>query len=481
MPCGCDCSDSFAGLLFSQLFDIGNSAGSLIVEALNIFRTFQRMSAIKSFTVKFSNNCFSMFDWAKKLIQIISNLIGLTPFTNLELFLFYSFAFPLSILVFVSTVIPNFHLYNHLSLFVVITFFGIGIGSIGGELSNVLIFTIAPAVIFIIYMVYYYCPVHCHKRVGNSMDTCCFYNTCDCCEISVNFWFSKPLFAGCFFFLIISAPISYYKGLLWIYLPAITTTIIIISFIREYVVYKCKDIDDEIEFERSAGNVILFLINFLNLFLIPSIENFGELIQGKYKTNWNIISSFVVNSLVLPIAITIIMVISNYYKIAIKYKEVDFGFNFYCLIELVDTVRQISYAIVAALDILWACIGIEIFWIILIIVVRPYRNISDYSLAFGNSLVLLISNGAALYCDMNDTASFSFGITLFFVILACIPAVVSIYLFFIFDFQVYFDDDEDVDLDEYEDFLIGIGLIASPICFFFLGIFLATIFRSTYE
>lgn len=50
------CQKSFIFIFVTELFGIGNSAGSLISEAIGLFRTFQRLSATKAFAVHFSKS-----------------------------------------------------------------------------------------------------------------------------------------------------------------------------------------------------------------------------------------------------------------------------------------------------------------------------------------------------------------------------------------------------------------------------------------
>ena len=74
MCSSCCCTKhSFCRSFFYQLFDIGDSAGSLLNEGINLFRTFQRISAPKQFSTMFSKDCLSLFKWVTNLIQIISN------------------------------------------------------------------------------------------------------------------------------------------------------------------------------------------------------------------------------------------------------------------------------------------------------------------------------------------------------------------------------------------------------------------------
>ena len=65
----CACND-FVSLFFGQLFDIGGSAGSIFIEAINLFRIFQRLSATKSFTAKWTNFCTAYF---KVTITLVVN------------------------------------------------------------------------------------------------------------------------------------------------------------------------------------------------------------------------------------------------------------------------------------------------------------------------------------------------------------------------------------------------------------------------
>lgn len=48
-------------LYLTQIFDIGNSTGSLFLEIITLFRTFQRIGAPPEFIIKFSPECAKMF------------------------------------------------------------------------------------------------------------------------------------------------------------------------------------------------------------------------------------------------------------------------------------------------------------------------------------------------------------------------------------------------------------------------------------
>lgn len=88
-----------------------------------------------------------------------------------------------------------------------------------------------------------------------------------------------------------------------------------------------------------------------------------------------------------------------------------------------------------AKDMIEVCLAVEVFWFVIVIVFRPYSGISEHSLSAGNALILIISNATLLYYKNNDLAKLSFALSIVFVVLACLPTILSLYLFFIFDFD----------------------------------------------
>lgn len=123
MACDCNCKccrSKFLVIFFEQLFDISNSAGSLIVEAINLFRIFQKLSSTKRFATRFSSSCLRMFQWAKDFFHIIVNsLFRMRPFTDYE-------SFSLSIFVFHFVIMTYITFINHTEedLKAIVFFFG---------------------------------------------------------------------------------------------------------------------------------------------------------------------------------------------------------------------------------------------------------------------------------------------------------------------------------------------------------------------
>lgn len=94
-------------------------------------------------------------------------------------------------------------------------------------------------------------------------------------------------------------------------------------------------------------------------------------------------------------------------------------------------------------DIVWGCFFIEIAWIAFIFVFRPYKNISEYVLSAGNCLVTTISNIALLVATYKNIENFNFALSVSLVIITCLSAIASMFIFLIFDFKTYDYDDEE--------------------------------------
>ena len=181
---------------------------------------------------------------------------------------------------------------------------------------------------------------------------------------------------------------------------------------------------------------ISFSMNCFTLLIIPSTEFFVKIMQDNYRNNWNCIVSYIGDGLILPIILIYLMVLNKVSDIKEKYNIAKYGFFNYYYIEIIDIIKQVVYALFAAYDVYYGCILLEIFWVILIISLLPYKKKSEYSLSLGNSLIMFISNGAMIYSSLKNNAVFSNAVSIVFVIISCIPAVASLYVYFIYDFEV---------------------------------------------
>lgn len=469
----------FIYLFFSQFLDIGSSTGSLIIEALNIFRLFQRLSASKLFSTKISNSCLKYFNWARNIFQTIADsLFRVKPFTDFELFSIYNYVFPISILTFVlfagHEIKVGFWVY--FIFYILIISFGAGFGFIGiNNLCTILLTIISGILLFIFCLLIYFHVIKENSKTKILDDKAdaiekvsgkFIINSSDDSEIEEieieykpnklcgyyplnNFINTRSFILSCIIFTALIIPYSLYRSKLQ-YMIAVFIGIFVLIFFS----VECLLIEKfrfTFRFEESHYKVICLFANFYSLFIVPNTEKFVEIMESFYGKKWNLIIGYIFNCLVNSLALSFFLIMVNYDEMVQKYKltksEKEYKFNllsFYSLFEIGDTIRQIAYAILSAYDIIWACVGIEIAWFVLIVVFRPYRNVSDYTLAFGTTTILIISNGAILYTEYNDNKTFSFTITILLVFGACIPPVLSFILFFLFDFGR-----EEVEINEY--------------------------------
>ena len=222
-----------------------------------------------------------------------------------------------------------------------------------------------------------------------------------------------------------------------------------------------------VSFPDFYTKITIFLANFLSLLTVPQAESFITLLQGNHHKKWNIFVGYIFNSFITPILINILMLFSYSKKVVSKYTDRD-GFSYFYLviIDMIDTVRKIAFALVSAFDIIWACVGIEVFWLILVIATRPYKNVSDYFISIGESLIVLASNSAILVSNYTDKKVFNFTTTMIIVLLACLPAVLALIFYFVCDFDTEIKDSSDSYDGDAEDsaLIINIfGKVALPI------------------
>ena len=430
------CQCPFFKLFMAQLFEIGNSAGSLIGEAVNLFRIFQRLSATKSFVTKISSESNGMFSWATNIVKIVISKIDTKPFEDYEYYWLYTISVPVFIFTFIPCLFNGYKQLRYILFWIPFFLIGAGISNIYPKPTLFNLILIAMGLFYLIIMLAcYFC---CLKKRWAALEE---QDSKKILEVRNTFQFTYSLCGS---------------------LGIFTAVLLPILIKRKGDIYR-----------KYSTKIIGFLISCLSLLIIPSTNAFTDLIKNIQDYQWNCIFSYIGINLICPIVTTFMMIKTNYSEICEKYKEsTSCKFNFYSYIELVDIVKQVAYAIVAAFDLPIACLAIEAFWFILIIIARPYKNVSDYSLSFGSSLVIFLSNGGIVYSDYRDTGMFSFKTTVIFVIIACIPAILSGYLFFIFDFNAKIDDSspqEKINEDNLR-YVLLISSYVAPFAFFTVGL-----------
>lgn len=477
------CNWYFNKLFLLQLFDIGNSAGSLINEAIGLFKTFQKISAPKSFQTRFTSEGEGAFSWAKDFIKSITNAFRVNPLTSFELFELYGYILPIIMLTFISALTEGYKFMLYLIVSILFLGFGTGISFIGE--NNYIAF---PLIIFtgIIIVLGLFLKKYKIFQCFNVLEF--FYDICKCksgkakvdnrysddekqnennekqdknktkcCEYKNNVQFTYAVVATSIIFVAITIPIFRQRFPLQLLLILIFPPAIILIFLID-ISDRCCCKKRQLHLTKISGKAICLVLNCVSLLIVPVTENFVKLMQDDYKSNWKCIIGYIAFGLIFPFIMTLMMILTNFYPICKKYNKPKRGHkNFFYYVELIDITKQIGYAILAVYDILWGCITIEMIWVLVVFIVFPYRDVSEYSLSFGNSLLILITNGVLLHGKKHGFHIFGFKTAIKFVVIACIPAVLSGYLYFIFDFKVKpedktheFDDIDDSQLNSSE-------------------------------
>lgn len=443
-------------LYCTQFFDISNSAGSLFLEAITLYKTFQRISAPKSFISKISTECKKLFNWAIELINSITNTFQTTPFLKTETFSVYLFVLPLTFMTFITSIYLCLDFWVYMILLGFYFLLGFGI-------SYMEYLAIAPGIIgagcTTGYFIYFFI------KKGKPKRNYIFQIEYLTCSFTASFLI---------FYTTLIPIMSERWKLTLIVSCCIVIFLIIFSILEKKTRYTFRSFYNLLE---KKLNVLL--INCLTLFYVPSTELFIELFQNEHKNDWFVLASYLFISIVVPFGLILAMIFSENDNIVEKYRIAKCGkYNIYYFFEFFDSIFQILYAIAASFDVVWACLTIEIIWIILIFAVRHYKIISEYSLSGGNSLILIISNSVVLYSNMHNSSLLSYGASIFLVILACIPAIVSFYLFFIFDFDVTYEESDSDDSNkkvEYQRTLNITAVFLTPLSFFCFGLNLVRI------
>lgn len=457
----------------SKLFDFGDCAGSLIKEVLNLFRLFQRISATRTFTAHLSSDCYKMFSWAIDFLDLIRAVFYFEPFTKYQKFYLFTYALPMTITVFITAACSSYLFFGFIWGYYIFCCFGMGIGYIGIDTKYAIIGCIVPVVViaFICY--------GCFKWNIFSVFRNLTINEAgiDCCPSHFNFIkITFSLTQALITLTLMMIPLLLKNGNLAILYAFLAISVIVLSLIIE-TIFSCIHIsdyfedDDDIETQtKGLDNFIALGLQIYSILIVPGAEKFLDVITNEYKRDWRCYIGYAFFSILLPIALMILMVLGRIPTILEKYRYSVFAF-----FEVVDIVRQIIYAFVAAYDYVYACIGIESFWVVIIIVFRPYSNVSEYFKELGNSLVLITGQAITKAAENHGTEFISFKLSLGLLIAVCVPSVLAIYFYFIFDFW----KKSECEFDEETLFILAILVrFISPFAFVVFGLNISTLTKS---
>lgn len=455
----CKIKDFSSGSIFKkfikELFGIGNSAGSIISEAIGLLKIFQRISGTKTFRFHISQECLKLFSWALNTFDEIFSSFYLRSFSDLEIFYFICYIIPLMFVIFVGASLYSLRYYLVILMSSLFGFLGFGFGYIkynnkiaaGLIVPSLAIIIVLLILIFKIDSVFYLLS---HEDSQN------------------NLRFSFAIFNLLLLLGIMLIPFFLHNLYLYGSYCFICLIIIIMAIIIEFVLQNIFLTNDTKDICKEKLPIIIS--SFYSLLFVPSTEYLIALMKGDYKNNANIIFGYIFLILIPSIIIVIVMISKDHPNIVEKYKDDFYKF------EIIDLARQIAYAFSSAFDEPWACLFFELLWILLFSIFRPYNNYSEYIVQGGSSAIVIIANIIALVCHYNDNIFLSFYASLAIVCSACLPAIVSLFIFFAFDFEI--DDKPCYDSPEDSSEVMSVVfLVMTPLSLFFYGLIIPIIIK----
>lgn len=390
-----------------EAFSVGKSAKSLISEVIDIIRTFQKMSAPTTFYYHISKNFQKMFKWASDIIEIICNLCGHPSFSELQQFFIFTFAFPLSICTFISVMLLGTRFYVHFLMVIIALALPVGYYFIEYEFLNVGIGLIVGSIVVTVITIVLICK----------------FGIIDIDTDSISL-FSISFLSAFAILIILMIPSLFDKHILGFVLCIFIGIFCALTYIIESIVKCCGSQSDS-----TGYKAIGLAINIYSLTIIPSTKAFFKLLGDPDCLKWNIITSYVLISIVLPIVFTLTMIFTKHPDIEFRYKN-----SCYFFFELFEQLKEIAYIFCAEFNEYWGCISLEIIWVISLIIFRPYSAISEYVLEFSTSLMLMISNGLLFHARGNNNEIFGITTQISFFIMSIVPSIISFFCYFIFDF-----------------------------------------------
>lgn len=464
-------------IVFSQLFSITQSCGSLIQEILNLFRIFQRLSATKTFYSKFSSDCADMFSWATNIIKIITqNIFPDDHLTTYEYFTIYSIYFYIFLINFTTFILIGAKYVYLIPFFAIIAMFGAGFGFIGIDEVKTIYFCVFGGIIILAVILRDICECSLCD-----WPCCIFFSIRPIIEGDLEpfEYISLVIFGGIIISAVTFSPIIIDSSELGIIVILLMAIIIVLAAIYEFLNYCCSSCCccEKCKCCQKDGiqhglNLIQLLISLIPLLLIPATENFVAVLNSFHGVRWCTVLSYVIFTLCIPIVMTIDFIVNDNEDFQQKYKDINFcscAFFPYQWLELVDLIHQVVYAFLASYDIPLGCLLLEIFWSITIILIRPYNQYSQFWLKFGESLVMIISNSVAIHAERVGTQVFSFELSIILVAIACIPVVSALYLFFIFDFKFTDEGSKETKFKNETKIMAILFIFVSPVTWFLFG------------
>lgn len=411
---------------FKEIVSFGGSAGSFLGNVVALFRIFQRLSATSTFKTKFSTDAKSMFSWATNIVKIVLDKLPSEHLSDFELFSVYSYGYSIFMIFFIlscSTEIDRVIFLFPLIFFSIILgvgfgFLGVSTGWAAGLITVGAIFVIG-SIIFL--------RIGSDEMLNKLINPIkLMFNLKELENVKIEITIFQVTFATTcsllIFLIVISNILTKFTSICNI-VTILFSIIIVVNSIASIVAAMMKKV------LRLINILIDGCFTVLSLLLVPTCETFVAVIESQIGPKWYIVLYFSVINLMFPIVLSVVLILSEHKNVREKYKN---GIRKW--FEVGDVLQKVLYAMLAAYDIPWACVGVQAAWIVLFCIARPCNAISDNVMCIGESLVLIIVN-IIVAVNADSDKLFPLSLCVGLIVLACLPVIIASYCFFIWDFS----------------------------------------------
>lgn len=395
------------------------SLSGLIEEVISFFRIIQRCSATIEFKTKISPEAKKLFEWAPDFMGLIFNdIIPLEHLTELDTLILLGFGFYLAF-AFLFFAIFKSSGSSFLGIFTAafLVMIGCGISYIpekkGWWLTFGFLLVIPVSItlvlcgieigILLLFPLYF---LYTNFKKIFKMDSS--DNEIDFMDINIGTWIATLIFG------IVCVPVFMKKDGFSITYFTVTA---IIDIGICFITYKFDE-EKIIKFISIGYQIISTIL------VIPIISNLVEVNKSTIGLRWQIMTFVIIVPIISTLFLNIALVFQRYGKIVNDYK------NRYHYFEILDLLVKYIYAFFCAYEITWGSIAVEIVFLIAIIAVRPYNEYHKYTSAIGEAVVVILANFISKFYK----GTFSISISIFILCIGALPIIISLYVYFIFDF-----------------------------------------------
>ena len=164
-----------------------------------------------------------------------------------------------------------------------------------------------------------------------------------------------------------------------------------------------------------------------SIIVIPLISSLIKYChENSYNSNWQVLTFIIVVPIFSTFLLNFALVLTNNPKIIAPFKTI----KPYKYFQIFDYLCKYAYAFLSGYELFWGCFGVELGFLIAVCFVRPYKKISRFALNIGEPVVVILS----LLLGKFVKGQFSLAVSIVLLFVAISPVIISLYLYFIFDF-----------------------------------------------